>query len=437
MKPHIKINFGRLSLFPIRVTHSIPDSLLYVLYTHDGAIVYTGDFVFDSTVPENYQTDIGKLAYVGKQGVLCLLSESLYAERAGHTSPNNRVSSFIREVLTKSEDRIIATVFPAHFYRLQEIFDEVLKTNRQVIIMGKKLQSIIIKAIDDGYLRFNKQRIGNLANIEDKNSIILISDDREKPFANLERIIRGYDKYITIKEQDTIFITEPTYEGIEKITAEIMDEVAMLGADAVSLSSKEHLLHHASREDLMLMINLMNPKYYFPVKGEYRHLYANGVVAEDVGIPKNHIILKQNGDIATFINGELKSENFDHIKVDEIFIDGTSGEDVGNLVLKDREMLGENGIVIVSCTLNKDTKKIVGGPEILTRGFIYVRDNQSLLEDTKSLAKEVIEINIEDNVKRVDYSKIKNEVRDKLGKFFYEKTESKPMIITVIQEVEI
>lgn len=437
LKPHIKINFGRLSLFPIRVTHSIPDSLLYVLYTHDGAIVYTGDFVFDSTVPENYQTDIGKLAYVGKQGVLCLLSESLYAERAGHTSPNNRVSSFIREVLTKSEDRIIATVFPAHFYRLQEIFDEVLKTNRQVIIMGKKLQGIIIKAIDDGYLRFNKQRIGNLANIEDKNSIILISDDREKPFANLERIIRGYDKYITIKEQDTIFITEPTYEGIEKITAEIMDEVAMLGADAVSLSSKEHLLHHASREDLMLMINLMNPKYYFPVKGEYRHLYANGVVAEDVGIPKNHIILKQNGDIATFINGELKSENFDHIKVDEIFIDGTSGEDVGNLVLKDREMLGENGIVIVSCTLNKDTKKIVGGPEILTRGFIYVRDNQSLLEDTKSLAKEVIEINIEDNVKRVDYSKIKNEVRDKLGKFFYEKTESKPMIITVIQEVEI
>ncbi len=437
LKPHIKINFGRLSLFPIRVTHSIPDSLLYVLYTHDGAIVYTGDFVFDSTVPENYQTDIGKLAYVGKQGVLCLLSESLYAERAGHTSPNNRVSSFIREVLTKSEDRIIATVFPAHFYRLQEIFDEVLKTNRQVIIMGKKLQSIIIKAIDDGYLRFNKQRIGNLANIEDKNSIILISDDREKPFANLERIIRGYDKYITIKEQDTIFITEPTYEGIEKITAEIMDEVAMLGADAVSLSSKEHLLHHASREDLMLMINLMNPKYYFPVKGEYRHLYANGVVAEDVGIPKNHIILKQNGDIATFINGELKSENFDHIKVDEIFIDGTSGEDVGNLVLKDREMLGENGIVIVSCTLNKDTKKIVGGPEILTRGFIYVRDNQSLLENTKSLAKEVIEINIEDNVKRVDYSKIKNEVRDKLGKFFYEKTESKPMIITVIQEVEI
>lgn len=437
LKPHIKVNFGRLSIFPIMVTHSIPDAFLYVLYTHDGAIVYTGDFVFDSTVPKRYQTDIGKLAYVGKQGVLCLLSESMYAERTGHTSPNNRVSSFIREVLTKSPDRIIATVFPAHFYRLQEIFDETSKTNKQIVIMGKKLQMTISKAIDEGYLVFDKRRIGNLTNINDKNVIILISDDREKPFANLERIIKGYDKYISIKESDTIFITEPTYEGVEKITAEIMDQVAMLGANAVSLDTKKHLLHHASREDLMLMINLMNPKYYFPVKGEYRYLYANGIVAEDVGIPKGNIILKQNGDVATFINGELKKDSFEHVKIDEVLIDGTSGEDIGNLVLKDREMLGENGIVIVSCTLNKNSKKVVGGPEILTRGFIYVRDNQSLLEETKALAKEVIEENIEENVKRVDYSRIKNEVRDKLGKFFYERTESKPMIITVIQEVDI
>ncbi len=437
VKPHIKLNFGRLSIFPISVTHSIPDAVLYVLYTHDGAIVYTGDFVFDSTVPKSYQTDIGKLAYVGKQGVLCLLSESLYAERSGHTSPNNRVADFIKEVLNKSEDRIIATILPAHFYRIQEIFDEVSKTNRQIVIMGKKLQTIIFNAIKEGYLTINKEKFGKLTNIEDKNTVVLISDGREKPFANLERIIKGYDKYITIKEQDTIFITEPSYEGAEKREAEIMDEVAMLGADAVSLSSKKHLLHHASREDLMLMINLMNPKYYFPVKGEYRYLYANGLVAEDVGIPKENIILKQNGDVALFVNKEYIKENYEHIKVDEILIDGTNGEDVGDLVLKDREMLGENGIVIVSCTLNKTTKQIAGGPEILTRGFIYVKDNQSLLEETKLLSRDIISDNIEENTKRVDYSKIKNEVRDKLGKFFYEKTESKPMIITVIQEVEI
>ena len=432
--PHIKINFGKLSIFPISVTHSIPDALLYVLYTKDGAIVYTGDFVFDSTVKDKYKTDIGKLAYVGKQGVLCLLSESTYADMPGHTSPHNRVSSFIKEVLKKSDDRIIATIFPAHFYRIQEIFDEVSKTNRQIVIMGKKLQSTIYNAIDMGYLTISKAKIGNLTNLEDKNAVVLISDAKEKPFANLERIIKGYDKYITIKDTDTIFITEPAYPGIERRTALIMDDIAMLGADAVSLSSKTHLLHHASREDLMLMINLMDPKYYFPVKGEYRHQYANALMAEEIGIPKENIILKQNGDVVEFIGGKL-TENFEHIKTGEILIDGTNGEDVGDLVLKDREMLGENGIVIVSCTLNKQTKKIVGGPEILTRGFIYVKDNQSLLEETSSLSKEIISENIQENTRRVDYSAIKSEVRDKLGKFFYERTGSKPMIITVIQEV--
>ena len=433
--PHNKISFGRLLIFPISVTHSIPEAVLYVLYTHDGAIVYTGDYVFDSTVSKNYQTDLGKLAYVGKQGVLCLLSESMYADKQGHTSPNNRVSGFIKEVLKKSDNRIIATVFPAHFYRIQEIFDEVSKTNRQIVIMGKKLQKTLYDAIDMGYLAIDKKKIGNLTNIDDKNSIILISDEKEKPLGNLERIVKGFDKYISIKETDTIFITEPVYPGIEKRTTLIMDDIAMLGADATILSPSKHLSHHASSEDLMLMINLMNPKYYFPVKGEYKNLYDNARIAEEIGIPKDNIILKQNGDVVEFINGEMNKECFDHIKTDQILIDGTSGDDVGNLVLKDREMLGENGIVIISCTLDKSTKKIVGGPEILTRGFIYVKDNQDLLEETSKLSYHVIDDAIDNSQKRVDYSHIKNEVREKIGKFLYEKTESKPMIITVIQEV--
>ncbi len=434
IRPHAKIEFGKNYIFPISVTHSIPDALCYVLYTKDGAIVYTGDFVFDATMTGAYKTDIGKLAYVGKQGVLCLLCESMYAEKQGHTSPNNRVSSFIREVLHKNENRIIATIFPAHFYRIQEIFNEVSKTNRKIVIMGKKLQETINKAIENNYLTIDKKKIGSLTDLEVKDTVILISDEKEKPFANLERIIKGYDKYIKIKETDTIFITEPSYPGIEKRTAVIMDEIAMLGANAVSLSNKKHLLHHASREDLMLMINLMNPKYYFPVKGEYRNQYANAEIAEELGIPKENIILKQNGDVVEFIKGKL-TNNREHIEVDQILIDGKSQGDIGNLVLKDREMLGENGIVIISCTLDKQTKKIIGGPEILTRGFVYVKESQDLLEETKRLSREAIEDNIEENVKRVDYSRIKNEVRERLGKFFYKETESKPMIITVIQEV--
>lgn len=434
IKAHTKINFGKNSIFPISVTHSIPDAVCFVLYTPDGAIVYTGDFVFDATMQGTYKTDIGKLAYVGKQGVLCLMAESFYAEKEGHTSPSNRVAGFIREVLAKNPNRIIATIFPAHFYRIQEMFNEVSKTHRKIVIMGKGLQDMINKAVDEGYLSVDKSRIGTLSDLENKDTVILISDEKEKPFNNLDRIIKGYDKYIKIKETDTIFITEPTYPGIEKRSALIMDEIAMLGANAVSLSSKKHLLHHASREDLMLMINLMNPKYYFPVKGEYRNQYANAEVAEQIGIPRENIILKENGDVAEFIKGKL-TDSKEHIEVDQILIDGKSQGDIGDLVLKDREMLGENGIVIISCTLDKQTKDILGGPEILTRGFVYVKESQDLLEQTKELAKESIESNIEKNTKRVDYAKIKNEVREHLGKFFYQETGSKPMIITVIQEV--
>ena len=434
IKPHVKLDFGKNSIFPISVTHSIPDSVCYVLYTPDGAIVYTGDFVFDSTMMGYYKTDIGKLAYVGKQGVLCLLCESFYADKVGHTSPNNRVSGFIKEVLTKSNDRIIATASPAHFYRIQEIFNEISKTHRRVVIMGKPLQELIYNAADEGYLDIDRSKIGSLSDLESKDALVLISDEKEKPFANLERIIKGFDKFITIKDTDTIFITEPSYPGIEKRLASIMDEVAMLGADAICLSSKKHLLHHASREDLMLMINLMNPKYYFPVRGEYRNQYANGEIAEELGIPKENIILKLNGDVFEIDNGEAV-ETFEHIDTDQILIDGNSQDDIGDLVLKDREMLSENGIMIISCTLDKTTKKIIGGPEILTRGFIYVKESQDLLEETKQISREVIENTIDVNAKKIDYSLIKNDVRDVLGKFFYEQTASKPMIITVIQEV--
>ena len=261
-----------------------------------------------------------------------------------------------------------------------------------------------------------------------------MSDNEERPLANIEIIIKGFEKYIKLKETDTIFITEPSYEGVEKRYAMVQDEIAMKNIEVVTLSPKRHLLHHASREDLMLMINLMDPKYYFPVKGEYRHQYMNAEIAEELGIPKENILLKQNGDVATFIHGKLV-ETQEHVPVDDILIDGKSNGDIGELVLKDREMLGENGIVIISCTLDRNTKEILAGPEVLTRGFIFVKDNQELVEETKNICFEIIKENIQEETRRVDYTKIKNDVRERLGKYFFKETECKPMIITVIQEV--
>lgn len=435
VRPHSRIDFGGgLSLFPISVTHSIPDSMCYVLYTKDGAICYTGDFLFDSTMMGSYKTDIGKLAYVGKQGVLCLLSESFYADRFGYTSPNNRISSLIKDVLNKNDDRILITILPTHIYRIQEVFNEVIKTRRKVIIMGKSFQDLVISSIDDGYLSFDKSRIGDLSNVNDKDVVILISDEKEKPFANLERIINGFDKFVKLNKTDTVFITEPSYPGVEKRLASIIDIIAMQDVNVVTLSSKKNLQHHASREDLMLMLNLMNPKYYFPVQGDYKNQVMNASVAKEIGYSDEDIILRLNGEVATFEKGVL-SKNIDKVKIDDILIDGNRGNDVGEIVLKDREMLAENGIVIVSSTLNKKTKEVLREPDVLTRGFIYVKDNFDLLNESRKICREILLDNIPDADKKLDYTLIKNEIRDKLGKYFYEETGSRPMIITVIQEV--
>ena len=432
IRPHSKIDVSGFSIFPIALTHSIPETVAFVLYTDDGAIVYATDFVFDSAMLGSYKTDIGKLAYVGKQGVLCLMAESSYAYRQGHTSPYHRISNDVWNLLNKTEDRIIINLIPEHIYRIQEILDEVAKTKRKVVFMGKHLQNLVEFASNQKYLNFDKKIIGDLSNINDKDVVIIVSNDKQKTYASLEKIISRYDKYITLKKGDTVFIAEPVYLGDEKKISKITDDLARLDVETVTLSSKNHVLHHPSSEDLMQMINLMNPKYYFPIKGEYRYQYMNAGVAEQAGMDIDNILLKLNGDVITIENGKLVDSK-EHIEADEILIDGNTSDDIGDLVLKDRELLSKNGIVIVSSTIDKKTKKIIAEPQILTRGFIYVKDNLDIVEKSETICKEIIEENIKG--KKVDFSGIKNTIRDRLGTYFNQETGSIPMIITVILEI--
>lgn len=434
IKPHVKIDIDKFSIFPINVTHSMPETVLYVLYTDDGAIVYATDFVFDSTMLGSYKTDIGKLAYVGKQGVLCLLAESMYAYRDGHTSPKDRLHKVVWDTLNKTKDRIIMSVFPCHIYRIQEMLDQIKKTRRKVIFMGKGLQEEVEKAMELSYLDFDKSRIGDLSNIDDKDVVVMTADDKDNPYGSLEKILNGYDKFITFKETDTVLITEPTYPGNEKKHAKILDELSRKNVEVISLPSKDYLGHHASKEDLMLMLNLMNPKYYMPIKGEYRYMFMNATLAEYVGIPKENIILKLNGDVAYFKDGVLMEDVKEHIKTDEILVDGKNADDIGDLVLKDRELLSKNGIIIVTATVDKKTKKILANPQILTRGFIYVKDHLDMVERMEEISKEVIEENIAPGQK-LDFTKIKNKIREKLGDYTLDETGTIPMIITVIEEL--
>ena len=432
IKPHRKIKFGKNSIFPISLTHMVPDNVGYVLYTPDGAIFYTGNFVFDSTMLGAYKTDIGKLAYVGKQGVLCLLSESLYADKSGFTSPHHRTSKAIREILYMAKGRILYNIYQAQLYRIQELFNEIKHTKRNVVIMGKKLESVILNAIDMNYIDFDKRRILPINHVNDEKVVVIISDERERPFSNLKRIVRGYDKFITVSADDTVIFASPAVDGLERTETKLLDGLAKIGANVISLSKSKYLSHHASSEDLMLMIDLMQPKYYMPVIGEYRHQVANGNVAKEVGMDDKHILLKLNGEVAYFENGEL-IDNGMKVPVDDILIDGLSAGDVGELVLKDRELLSNSGIVIITATIDKETKEILAGPEVLTRGFIFVRDNINLIKDAADIATSVIHENTKSNY--VDFSKVKLGIRDKVGKYFYEQTECKPMILIVIGEV--
>lgn len=431
LKPHKKIKVGQNYLFPISLSHSVPDSVGYVLYTNDGAIFYTGNFVFDPSMQGGYKTDIGKLAYVGKQGVLCLLSESLYADKIGYTSPKHRSYNYLKEIINKYHNRILINIFQGQFYRMQELFNAVTDADRKVVILGKKMESTLIKAINDGYINFDKSRIGNIHHL-DKDSIVIVSDEREKPFSNIKRIVRGYDKFITLNEEDTIVFASPVYDGMERSATILFDEIAKKGCDLITMSDKEFYSLHASSEDLMLMLNLMQPKYYFPVNGEYRHQVANSDVARLMGMKEENIILNLNGDVTTFIDGNLVYDN-EKVKVDDILIDGKTVGDIGELVIKDREMLGENGIVLVVAIIDKLTKKVLSGPEIITKGFVYVKENSDLIKEAVKMASDIIKNNTK--VSYIDYSKTKNEIRDKIGKYFYQQTESKPVILIMMQEV--
>ena len=432
IKPYKALNIDKLIIFPMQFSHSIPGNLGYAVYTDDGVIMYTTDFVFDSLMDGNYRTDIGKIAYIGKQKVLCLITESMYAAKEGFTSPNHRIYNIIRECLNKSQGRIIFNVLNSHLYVIQELFNEVSKTEKKIVIMGKKLQNIINNAINNGYLKIDKRFIGDLSNLNDKNTIILNSNEREKPYYNIIKIVNGYDKFIKLNDNDTVFLSTPVYEGIEKTYYHLLDEIAKKGCNIVTLPPKKVLNYHASSEDLMLLIDLLNPKYYFPARGEYRYMVANASLAEKQGIPKENIILKLNGEVVEIIDGKL-IESYKKVPSGSILIDGKSSDDVGELVIKDREMLSNNGIMIISITINKKNKKMLASPEILTRGFIYVKDSTDLINSLKEMIAKIVLDNTKNNY--IEYGKVKSSIREELSKYLVNQTGNKPMIITVVQEI--
>ena len=431
--PHKKIDFGNFSIFPFSLNHSTPESVGYSVNTKEGSIIYMGDFLIDPTMKGAYDMDLGKIAYIGKQGVLCLMCESVFASKKGHTSPNHKLESYFKSVIDKHKGRIIFSLLSLHVYTIQEIFNALKGKARKVVIMGKELQTIVNMSIDEGYLDVDKNIIGDLTNLKNPDTIILVSNDRETPYSNIGRIVNGYDKFINLENTDTICFAEPSYDAYEKTVVNLLNNIAIKGVNIETVPKEKSVRHHASSEDIMLLIKLFNPKFYMPIKGEYRYQVENAVLAEKVGIKPENILLKQNGDFASFENGKLVASG-KSIFVDDVLIDGKSTEDVGELVLKDREMLSSNGLVLITATLDKKTKKLIVKPEITTRGFIYPKENMDIIEKIKEISIEVIEKNTF-NSSYADYNNIRTMIREEIGNYLFKQTESRPVILTVIGEI--
>jgi len=426
-----RINFGNESIVPVQVSHALPDCFMYSLNTSDGAIVFTGNYVFDASLKGPYSMDIGKLSEIGSHGVLCLMNESMYAEKRGFTSPKHRARDVIGETLTENSNRIFFNIFENQIYRIQELFDEISKTGRNVVIMGKSLLNIVLKGIELNYIKFDTERIKSITHVNDPSIVVIISNEREKPYSSLKRILRNSDKFVTLNENDTVVVLSPLYDANEVTSTKIFNKIAKVGANLIILS-KKLLSPHSSSEDIMLMIKLMNPKYYFPVNGEYKHQVENGLLAYKQGISKENILLNLNGEVAYFEDGILKSTD-EKIKVDEILIDGKTVGDIGDLVLKDREMLKTSGIAVVSAVIDRHSLKIINKVNIVTKGFIYVKENIDLIKEAELIVTKIIEDNLYGQY--IDYNNLKLLIRDRLGKFFYKETESKPMIIIILQDV--
>ena len=294
------------------------------------------------------------------------------------------------------------------------------------------MEQNILKAINMKYVNFDAKRICSIKHVNDEGIIVIISDERERPFSNLKRIVRGYDKFVTITDKDTFVLVSPIDDGMEGTATKILDTLARIGVDTIVLDKRNYLSHHASSEDLMLMIDLMKPKYYIPVKGEYRHLYMNSEIALEMGYKPSQIILLDNGQVATFENQKLRSCSME-LELHDVMIDGKENWDMAGVVLKDREILSTDGVMILAIGLDAKTKKIINGPDIQTRGLIYVKDAEYITTDVGKILEDTIQEAVAN--KTYDNLTTRNEIRDKISKYLYKQTAKRPMVLPVILEI--
>jgi len=429
-----QLQFGPLNVTFFRVNHSIPDAVGIAVDTPEGTVVHTGDFKFDYT-PVGEKADLGKMAALGERGVLCLLSDSTNAERPGHTLSERTVGETIKEVFQKSDGRIIFATFASNVYRLQQVIEAADLYGRKIAVIGRSMENVFRIGAELGYLNIPKDMLIDVNEIDRHSAdrvVIVCTGSQGEPMAALTRIATGSHRTVKIYPGDTVIIAAQPIPGNARFVGRTIDLLMRAGADVVFGSiSGFHVSGHGSQEELKLMLNLMKPKYFIPIHGEYRMLMMHKKLAEETGVESQNIFILDNGDPVEFLNGTATRAA--KLPSGMILIDGKGVGDIGNIVLRDRRKLSEDGLIVVVVTISKEQWKIVSGPDLVTRGFVYVRESEEMLNEATRLVQQSLQRLTERNVK--EWSQLKSKVIDVLEPYFYEKTQRKPMILPVIMEV--
>lgn len=429
--------FGDIKVTFFKTTHSIPDSVAICIHTTDGVIVYTSDFTFDQSAKGRYQTNYARISEISKEGVLCLLSESINAEKSGHTSTGSSLTYELEEAFSRAEGRIICSLYSSDLHRIQLVIDLAIQNGRKIAIIGRKMQRIVDISVKLGYLRIPKSALMNLLYIDEKNDnnlsnlVVLATGNRYEPFNALIRMAKHQDRLIHIEKSDTVIVATAPIPGNEIKAARTLDLLYRTGASVVAINKNLLPSSHASSEDLKLMMNLLKPQYIMPVIGEYRNLVAHAKIAEKMGYNTENVILLDNGDVVEFQHGELVNHT-EHIQIDQVLVDGLGVGDIGSVVLRDRQLMANDGIIVVIANLNKNTKEIVAGPQIVSKGFVYEKGNEELYAALDELVRNIIGQFVTEQY--VNWQGLRQELRDKIGKLLFNKTKRKPIIIPIVEE---
>jgi len=430
------INLGCFKVTFIRNNHSIPDAVSFAIDTPIGMVVHTGDFKIDYTPINEEVMDLGKMAELGRKGVLLAMSDSTNVERAGFTESEKVIGQKFMEIFKNSDSRIIVASFASNIHRLQQIIDAGVANGRKVAISGKSMVNAVKVSQDLGYLNVPEGtliHVNELKSYKDNEIVIITTGSQGEPMSALTRMANSDHKKVQIKPGDLVIISANPIPGNEKTVSRVINMLYEKGANVLyDALTQVHVSGHARREELKIMLSLLKPKFFIPVHGEYRHLMQHSKLAHELGVAENNTIIGKNGDVIELtsksiaINGTVTSGN--------ILVDGLGVGDVGNIVLRDRKLLSENGLIIVVLATERGTGKVLSGPEIVSRGFIYVRENIDLIEESKTVVRKALAKCEDTNVR--EWNNIKMSIKDALSSFIYEKIKRNPMILPIIVEVK-